>query len=268
MSIRKAILTFNLLVAVVFGVGSSDVFAQATSVTLQLFPLTGEVRLLNHNPDPFSFISYSLGSPSGGFNATNGVWTSIADTYDVSGNGFIDPVDDWIELDASATKLTEVDFIPVSVGTLPANRSVSLGKIWDPNVAPFEEIEWKIILPNGSDATVLKRRAIDGDYLTDLIVDEVDYIFWKAYFGSTTAYYADGNIDGIVDAADYTVWRDNLGLSLPGSGAGELGAAGGGLSAVAVPEPAALILAIAAGGWMMSRTRRRRSAVSASRTDV
>jgi hypothetical protein len=261
-SILRTILPLNLLFAVVFGVGSSEVFAQATSVTLQLFPFTGEVRLLNHNPDPFSFISYSLKSPSGGFNGANGVWTSIADTYDVSGNGFIDPIDDWIELDASATKLTEVDFIPVSVGTLPANRSVSLGRIWNPNVAPFEEIDWQIILPNGSDATVLKREAIDGDYFTDLIVDEADYLFWKTFFGSTTAYYADGNIDGIVDAADYTVWRDNVGLSLPGSGDGELGAAGGGLAAVAVPEPAALILAIAAGGWMLTQARRRRSAVS------
>lgn len=262
MPIRKLFLPLLLFVAVALGFGSNDVFAQATSVTLQLFPLTGEVRLLNHNSNPFSFTLYSLSSASGGLNSSIGVWKSIADTYDASGNGFISPVDDWIKLNTSPTQLTEAVFNSSAVGTLAANRSVSLGKIWDPNVASFDEIGSQIVLPSGSNATVLKRRALDGDYFTDQTVDETDYFFWKTFFGSNASYFADGNINGIVDAADYTVWRDNLGLSIPGSATEELGAASGRLSAVAVPEPAALILALVASGSMLLRSRRLATVVS------
>lgn len=255
MSILRAGLWTCLLLTLLFGLGASDLFAQATQVTLQFFPFTGEVRLVNPNPDPFSFIFYSLESPSGGFNPANGVWTSISDTYDFSGNRFIDDNEDWVELDASTTKLTEV---VVQGGSLPAFRAVSLGKIWNPNVAPFSEIAAQIVLTSGADAVVLKREALDGDYLANGIVDDTDYMLWKASFGATTAYYADGNIDGIINAADYTVWRDNFGKSLPGVGA--IGGGGSALAASAVPEPATLLAALVAGGALLWRTRLHTSA--------
>lgn len=263
MSIRKILQALLLLIAIVLGVGVGNADALSTSVKLLLFPYTGEVRILNDNPDPFSFTFYSLKSSSGALDGTNGVWTSIADTYDVSGNQFIDSSDEWIELANDPMELSEGAFLNTS-GTLPAFRSVSLGKIWDPNAVPGgHDVVAQILLPNGMDAMVSVDRAIDGDYLRgDDVVNELDYSIWKAYFGSTSAYFADGNIDGIVDAADYTVWRDNFGLSLPGSGNGASGAVGGGLSAVAVPEPTALILAIAAVGWVLFRARRLKSGTS------
>jgi len=115
----------------------------------------------------------------------------------------------------------------------------------------------------GMDAVVSIVEAIDGNYFEgDHEVNDLDYDVWKGSFGETSAYFADGNLDGIVDAADYTVWRDNVGLSLPGSGDGASGAVGGGLSAVAAPEPSALILFIAVGGWLSLRARRLKTAVS------
>ena len=141
----------HLLAAVVIGFVANDALAQATSVTLQLFPFTGEVRLLNENIDPFSFAFYSLKSPSGALNGANGVWTSIADTYDVSGNGFIDATNEWIELSANATELTEITEGAFSGpgGTLAAQRSVSLGRIWDPNAVSTSDVSAQVFRPNG-----------------------------------------------------------------------------------------------------------------------
>jgi glucose/arabinose dehydrogenase len=78
-----------------------------------------------------------------------------------------------------------------------------------------------------------------GDYNNDGMVDDRDYLAWKASY-LTNNLFADGNGDGVVDAADYTVWRNNFGSSL-GSSAGNGGAVG-------VPEPAAIVLI----GWLIA----------------
>src|SRR5690606_33345478 len=54
---------------------------------------------------------------------------------------------------------------------------------------------------------------LPGDYNYDQVVDELDYLVWKAHFGSTTQFDADGNGDGIVDSKDFLVWRNNLGAT-------------------------------------------------------
>ncbi len=68
-----------------------------------------------------------------------------------------------------------------------------------------------------------------GDYNLDEVVDQTDYVAWKAAFGSSTQLNADGNRSKIVDAADYTVWRNNLGV-------------GGSPYARAVPEPSTTVI--------------------------
>ena len=258
----------SFCLAIVVGWGAHDVVAQTTSVRLQLFPLTGEVRLLNEDSAPFEFTLYTLESPSGALDPSPAVWKSISDTYDVSGNGFIDPINDWIKLDASTTKLTEVGFPPSSVGTLPAYRAISLGKIWNPNASASPDVTVKIQLPDRPTLLDCEKIgdpltcsvAIDGDYVGNFTnthnVGNDDYGLWKLLYGRTDGYFADGNIDGIVDAADYTIWRDNLGASW--SISGDEGPGAGGLAAAAVPEPASLLLTFAAaGGWLLRRTRRR-----------
>jgi hypothetical protein len=67
----------------------------------------------------------------------------------------------------------------------------------------FEELESRNML------TVLA-----GDFDLSGVVDNNDYIVWKAHFGEIGESPVDGNGDGIVDAADYTVWRDNFGKTL------------------------------------------------------
>jgi uncharacterized lipoprotein YddW (UPF0748 family) len=66
-----------------------------------------------------------------------------------------------------------------------------------------------------------------GDYDGDGVIEAGDYAVWRDSYGqSGEGLAADGNGDGAIDAADYTVWRDALAAS-----------------AIAIPEPATLLLA-------------------------
>ncbi|MCI0492822.1 MAG: hypothetical protein L0Z07_07780, partial [Planctomycetes bacterium] len=115
-----------LLLVLLAGSAVHGVAAHAAGVTVRLFPFTGEVRLQNDYNDPFEFVFYSLASPSGALNGANGVWTSISDTYDAppGGNGFIDPFNDWVEITALSTELTEGLFVGTTPGSLAPLRSI------------------------------------------------------------------------------------------------------------------------------------------------
>ena len=257
----------TLLIAAIVGTAANTAGAQSP-VRVQLFPFTNEVRIQNRDAMAFSFALYSLTSPSGALNGSNGVWTSIADTYDspligpTPGNGFIDPVSNWIELSASATALTEGVFLGPG-GSLPGYRAVRLGKIWNSSLVPMPDVAAAIYLPNGQPVAVDVRPAIVGDYNEDLIVNIADYDLWRASFGSTTEFRADGNIDGVVDATDYTIWRDNLGKQW-GDVDGGLAATGSmGSYFAGVPEPGGVLLAAGLGGSLCCwRLRRRREKIT------
>jgi hypothetical protein len=88
--------------------------------------------------------------------------------------------------------------------------------------------------------------AVPGDYDGNGTVDAVDYLVWKAAYGTDDP-AADGNLDGVVDAADYTVWRNHLASSLGSAGATSI-----------VPEPSPVqlsVLAIAAFVFLLGRIR-------------
>ncbi|RIK71493.1 MAG: hypothetical protein DCC67_20240, partial [Planctomycetota bacterium] len=73
-----------------------------------------------------------------------------------------------------------------------------------------------------------------ADYDDDADVDGNDLLIWQRGLGASgSGLLADGNGDGQVDAADYQLWRDQFGTS---------GATG---VALAVPEPQAVLLAMA-----------------------
>jgi len=196
--------------------------ARATDVFAQLFPLTGEIRLVNREALSQSIIFYSISSDGGALDGS-GAWKSISDFYDASGNGLIDPSTDWFELSDDSLQLAEGVFTGPG-GNLPATRAISLGHIWNPDAVPFPDLVFDIRDSNDQLLDVTVELAIDGDYFTDQVVDDFDYDFWRAHFGSIGNLLADGNLDGVVDAADYVVWRRNYGLEVPvppfGSGSG------------------------------------------------
>jgi hypothetical protein len=247
-----------LLVAVANVAASRAEVSAAASVELQLYPLSGEVRLANPNSTQFDFVFYEVASTSGAFTGVPADWSSISDNYDASGDGSVDPVNQWIKLSATASNVAEGLFVG-SGSNLAAHRSISLGAIWDPELVKPNDVDVTILDGNSQPADAGVVISLLGDYNRDLTVDALDYIEWRTAIGSTTASHADGNFDGIVDAADYTVWRDNFGLSLAGAGYGTLQSVGG-AAAVAVPEPLSLWLVFwAASAWAYWRSRRRRS---------
>jgi hypothetical protein len=233
----------------------------AATVHVQLFPLTGEVRLVNRTASPLPIVFYSIKSNSGALNSSNSVWKSITSNYDAPfgstpGNGFVDPDSEWSKLPSSSTELAEGVFIG-SAGSLLPWRPVSLGRVWNPNVGPFD-LQFNITSQSEMyDAD--PRLSIDGDYTGEGAVNQLDYFTWRQNFGSTSILVADGNINGIIDAADYVVWRKNLGLSIPATSVGAASGASFGLSigASVVPEPSTVLLALMALGALCFGSKRR-----------
>jgi hypothetical protein len=231
--------------------------AAADSLNVQLFPLSGEIRFQNPSGAAVPFVYYSITSATmhaGALNPTLPDWQSISDSYDASGNGFIDPTHEWTKIEATSIELTEGVFSPPGTGgRLPALRSVTLGPVWNPAVVPYTDLV-VAIQQDTQPVTVNLLLAVAGDYDHSGLVNSLDYIVWRQSFGSASSLDADGNINGVVDAADFVIWRKNLGKSLPGAGTGQsvplLGAA--------VPEPAAaalIALALAAAAFL-GRPRR------------
>lgn len=231
------------VIAVVILVFATGVSCWADSLDAQIFPLTGEIRFRNPGASAVPFVFYSITSPSGALNSSPAVWKSIADVYDLSGNGFIDSTANWTKIETEPTELTEGRFSP-GTGSLAAFRSVSLGNIWNPVLYPLQDLTVTVLQEDMSPVTITYVPSVAGDYDGNGVVNGLDYNTWRQNFGSTTNLAADGNLNGIVDAADYVVYRDNFGQSLPGSGSGSGSLS---LGAAPIPEPDAIVLLFAAG---------------------
>jgi hypothetical protein len=242
---------------------AAPAYAAANGLSAQLFPLTGEVRILNKSDTPVPFVFYSIESASGALISSSPIWKSITENYDAPsapspGNGLIDPNGNWIKLSATSTELTE-GALDLDGGALPGFRAISLGKIWDPHLVAFPDLVFDI-QDDVQPIPVSIELALDGDYSNDQIVDQADYIIWRKYLDSLEAYFADGDLDGVVDLDDRLVWQQNFGVTLPlppygnSSGSGGLFPIAGG-----VPEPtSALLVAMAAATFSLIARRRRR----------
>jgi hypothetical protein len=241
--------------------------ASAATLFAQLYPKTGEVRLQNRDlVAPAAFVFYSITSPSGALNGSPNVWKSITDNYDAPfgsspGNGLLDPNGEWIEISSAATQLAE-GALDADGGMIPSLRSVSLGRIWNLNARPNPDFTFAATALDGQPIAVSTVYAVDGDYLPDGVVNQLDYQLWRQFYGSRTALLADGNLNGIVDVADYVIWRDNLGMSVPSPTIGALSAASLAVpsSGTVVPEPtsAALLLTALTGLFLGLRAGRRK----------
>ncbi len=243
--------------------------AEAATVYAQLFPLSGQVVLRNKDlTTPFPFIYFSMTAQNNALNGVNSVWTSISDYYDAPigstpGNGFIDATGQWIELSATSLQLTEGSLNNPG-GVLPANRAISLGKIWNP--ALDSSPDFSVLEPSEQPATVVVEYALEGDYFPDGTVDTMDYITWRQNFGSTVELQPDGNLNGTVDAADYVIWRDNFGMTLFGTGfsAGPLIGNSSSIFVGQVPEPTTIFLMFLSAGFLLTMRRRRQMETVAS----
>ena len=243
----------------------------AANLDAQLFPLTGEIRLRNNSALAVPFVYYSIASASNALNNSSLVWKSITDTYDVSGNGFIDPSFNWTKLSSASNLLTE-GVLSGPGGSLAAFRSVSLGSIWNPVMYPSHDLGFTVLQADMSPVTITTQFAVAGDYNGNGTVDMPDFNTWRQSYGSTSNLAADGNLNGVVDGADYVLWRKNIGQSLLliGSGSGLGGDGGGGFGSGlqlggAVPEPGAAALILSASlALLTARARAPRVALRAA----
>jgi fibronectin-binding autotransporter adhesin len=98
--------------------------------------------------------------------------------------------------------------------------------------------------------SVVMATALAGDFNGDGIVDAADYTVWRDNLGAAneSAFAPGTGNGGGIDATDYSLWRTNFGTT-----AGSLVGAGQG----AVPEPATVVLALAAGLGMVVAVRRK-----------
>ena len=229
--------------------------AAADSLNVLVFPLSGEVRLQNPSGTAVPFIFYSITSSTnqvGALNPNNPPWRSISDYYDASGNGFIDPVNQWVKLSDKSIELAEA--VIGNTSSLPAFRTLSLGTVWNTGVVPYTNLAFEIRQETQA-VTTNVQVAVEGDYNHNGVVDQADYTVWRQNIGSTTSLDADGNLNGVVDAGDFVYWRKNFGNSWPGAGS-----SGGGLSlevgGYAVPEPSTIGLVGLATCAILPRRRR------------
>lgn len=75
------------------------------------------------------------------------------------------------------------------------------------------------------DATFVISVELPGDFDGNLVVNQNDYLLWRANYGATAgiALQSDGNKNGVVDSADYVIWRKNNGKSAIGYSFNSLG---------------------------------------------
>jgi hypothetical protein len=235
----------------------------ADDLYAQLFPVTGEIRLVNKGNTDIPFVFYSITSDADALDGTSPIWKSITENYDrpagaTPGNGLIDPNGDWLKLESDPDELTE-GALDGDGGTLPASRAVSLGYIWDPYAVPFPDLVFEV-WDDFEQIPITVELALDGDYSSDAVVDTADIIIWEKFLDSMTAYFADGDLDGVVDMDDYVIWHQNFGLTLPlPPYVIEAGGGGAGIAnPVGVPEPstAALLLLVAGAATVVRRPGR------------
>jgi beta-lactamase superfamily II metal-dependent hydrolase len=86
-----------------------------------------------------------------------------------------------------------------------------------------------------------------GDYNGDGTVDAADYVLWRSTLDTSVVpgRGADGNANGTIDEGDYALWQARFGNTVPALG-----------TSTAVPEPAALPLALLAISLGLVRWRR------------
>ncbi|MCO6047122.1 hypothetical protein NG895_24760 [Aeoliella sp. ICT_H6.2] len=200
-------------------------------LVLVIDPDTGAGTIQNQSAQSLELISYTIGSDAG----------SLLPGF--SGSG----LSDWFVANPTATNLSELNTAdPLLAGV---GDEISLGTVWDTSAGFGDSLSFNYQTPDGSYLTgtvdfgelAEVPTTLVGDYNGDGEVDIADYTVWRNTLGATVAAGAgaDGDGSGMIDAGDYQAWKTNFGTSLAASAIGNV-------SNQAVPEPTAVILALAA----------------------
>ena len=198
----------------------------------------GTVSITNATSTAISLDSYRIASATNALNFAG--WSSLSDqnTSAVDGpdSGLTagDGVGEtWDEAGGSSDAVLAESFL-LGNSTLAPNDSLSLGHAFDIGGAHDLTFQYHDVLGSATisgEVTYPTVAGVPGDYNNNGAVDTADYVLWRN--GGPLANEVDA--PGTVNAADYTAWRARFG-NHAGSGASNL-------SAEAVPEPSAWLIA-------------------------
>lgn len=203
---------------------------------LEVNTTTGSVLIKNRSGSAINIDGYQILSQTNSLDVSG--WNSLDDqNFRPVGTGV---GESWTQGGGShAGDVSEGFFLGHS--SLAHQDSVSLGNLYDTSVDGGD-----LVFRFSTDLGIFRGNVtyvsgtLAGDYNGDGLVDLADYTVWRNTLGNTVpnGTGADGNGDGLINTADYGEWKDNFGASLGGAS----------LAAppVAVPEPAAILLALIA----------------------
>jgi hypothetical protein len=220
---------------------NSSVVFDGDGLKLHVNKLTGSITLINPETAPINFDGYSILSPDNELNATG--WSSLADQSEPG----------WQESNPTPDSLTEIN---ISSGTsLAGSGTFDLGAAYGGNVNSSNNLTFSFSLTGGgvfngiveyTDGNVSL-----GDFNGDGFINTADYVILRNnWLSDGNGLNQNGEVtgDGIVSLDDYAKFKNEL---FPG-GASAFAAA------MAVPEPASLVLLFTAMLAMIGCRSRRR----------
>jgi hypothetical protein len=224
---------------------------------------TGGISLLNQTGVPVTFRSYAITSAYGALEPAN--WLSIADNYDAGSPGpnQFDPLHNWSELTDPATNsdLIESDLQASAGAALAHTRTINLGNAGTWIQTPTEDLVFQyntgtqdvqgIVTYTGHSGSAFA----NGDFNVDGAINSADWMIFRAnqhgdFTGRSGAEaYRLGDISGDLrnDHTDFVIFKTVYDAA---NGAGAFVA-----MVASVPEPASVMLVIAAGLFIVSSTR-------------
>lgn len=235
------------------------------NLIVRVNPDTGEATIKNDSLETLDFDGYAIRSSAGDLDGTS--WTGLGGTWDQS--------------PATTELLSETNLIGSL--TLSPGQEQSIGQIASASALTSDEaqagLSLEFILSTG-----LESVAAGGDYNGDGSVDAADYTVWRDNYGQSITLAnenPDATTPGVVDDEDYDYWKAQFGTVggyppetefRPGSIYFDttLGASGSGALAATstVPEPGTglLLLSGLASLMLVRRGGRRRQPADAVAT--
>ena len=199
------------------------------NLVLVVDPASGATRLENQSTLSVDIDGYKITSASGSLLPANGNWNSLDDQNAAGG--------DWRESNPTVNQLVELK--PSGEALFSGGTNFNMGSLFKTTAAGgTQDLIFEYLIPDDSEfheGVVVYRSlaSLQGDYNMNGVVDAADYVVWRNSIGTPAA---------------YNTWRANFGRT---AASGSLVAA-----STSVPEPASLVLVIAAACPLVMRRRR------------
>ncbi len=207
----------------------------ATTISIEIDPVTGQGKLVNHQVLDLEFDQYEVTSEFGGLNPG---WSGI--------DGPTTPGEGWDPAGGSDEFHLSELYLPPGGLVLPAMGEIPLGQVYVPS-SGTDGFAMSLSLSSGAFLTgpveFVGSAGVAGDYNQDGVVNAADYTVWRDHLGQTFQLFneVDGVTPGLVTPEDYAAWKARF---------GNTSANNGGLGGQSrVPEPATLVM-VCLGGWL------------------